>query len=107
MLKTKLQYPAEYRQRIADLLNVCKKSPQLSREFGCFAQTIANGVVQAAIDRDRPLPGKDGPSIAGCEELSPLRRENWHVKLERAFFSETTAWFAASVENATTSPSSS
>lgn len=30
---------------------------ELAREFGCTAQTIANWVTQAAIDRGKPLPG--------------------------------------------------
>ncbi len=47
---------------------------ELSREFGCSAQTIANWVGQDAIDRGKPLPGRDGLTTAEREELVQLRR---------------------------------
>ena len=48
---------------------------QLSREFGCAAQTITNWTAQAAIDRDQPLRGKEGLTTAEREELVQLRRQ--------------------------------
>lgn len=53
------------------------------REFGCSAQTIANWVAQEAINRRKPLPGKDGMSSAEREALNRLRRENRQLKTER------------------------
>ena len=67
-------YPAAFRQRIIELVAAGKSPAELSREFGCTAQTIANLVGPAAIDRGKPLPGKDGLTTLEREELSRLRR---------------------------------
>ena len=37
-----------------------KTPAQLSREFECSAQTLINGVAQAALDEDQPVPSKQG-----------------------------------------------
>lgn len=47
-----------------------KRPAQLSREFEYTAQTISNWVAQQAIDRGKPLPGKDGLGSAEREELN-------------------------------------
>lgn len=53
------------------------RSPaELAREFGCTAQTIANWVARSAIDRGKPLPGKDG---FGSESI--LRSTTARVRL--------------------------
>lgn len=59
MPATKPPYPAEFRQQIIELVSTGRLPAELAREFGCTAQTIANWVGQAAIDRGKPLPGKD------------------------------------------------
>ncbi len=94
MPKSKPPYPAEFKQQIVELARVGKTPAQLSREFGCSAQTISNWVVQAAIDRGKPLPGKEGLTSAEREELNRLRRENRQLKLERDILSKAAAWFA-------------
>jgi transposase len=90
-----------------ELLGVGKTPAQLAREFGCTAQTIANWAAQAAVDRGKPLPGKDGLTTAEREELNRLRRENRQLKLEREILSKATAWFAARGDKTSTPSSSS
>ena len=67
---------------------------ELSREFGCTAQTIANWLAQAARDSGKPLPGKEGLSSVEREELVRLRRQLKQVQLERDILAKATAWFA-------------
>jgi transposase len=80
---------------------------ELSREFGCSAQTITNWVAQAAIDAGKPLPGKDGLSSAEREELTRLRRENRRLQMERDILAKATAWFPAKLERTSTTSSNS
>jgi transposase len=107
MPATKPPYPAEFRQQIIELVNVGRSPAELAREFGCTAQTIANWVAQSAIDRGKPLPGKDGLTSAEREELSRLRRENRQLKIEREILSKATAWFAGRGDKTSTPSSSS
>ena len=83
MAKTRPPYPAEFRQQMIELVRAGRTPAELAQEFECTAQTIANWVGQAAIDRGRPLPGKDGLSSAERDELNRLRRENRQLKTER------------------------
>jgi transposase len=76
MAKTRPPYPAEFREQIVELAHSGRTAAELSREFGCSAQTIANWIAQAAIDADKPLPGKEGLTTSEREELARLRREN-------------------------------
>ena len=71
---------------------------ELSREFKCSAQTIANWVAQDARDGGRPLPGKEGLSSAEREELVRLRRQLRQVQMERDILAKATAWFATKGE---------
>jgi transposase len=107
MPRTRPPYPAEFRTQMLELLGVGKTPAQLAREFGCTAQTIANWAAQAAVDRGKPLPGKDGLTTAEREELNRLRRENRQLKLEREILSKATAWFAARGDKTSTPSSSS
>ena len=88
MPTSKPPYPAEFRQQIIELVAAGRSPAELAREFGCTAQTIANWVAQSAIDRGKPLPGKDGLTTAEREELSRLRRENRKLKEEREILSK-------------------
>ena len=72
----------------------------LAREFGGTAQTIANSVGQAAIDRGKPLPGKDGLTTLEREALLRFRRENRQLQIEREMLSKATAWFAGTGDKA-------
>ena len=90
-----------------ELARAGRSSAELSREFGCSAQTIINWVAQAAIDAGKPLPGKDGLSTAEREELSRLRRQVRQLQMERDILAKATAWFAAKGERTSTTSSNS
>ena len=70
-------YPAEFRERLVELVRSGRSPEELSKEFEPSAQTIRNWVAQA--DRDA---GKrsDGLTTAEREELRRLRRENKKLK---------------------------
>jgi len=104
MPKSRPPYPAAFRQQMIELVQAGKTPAELSREFGCTAQTILNWVGQAARDQGK-LPGKDGLSSAEREELTRLRRENRLLQMERDILAKATAWFAG--RNGGTSTSSS
>jgi transposase len=107
MPKTRPPYPAAFREQMIELVKAGRSPAELSREFGCSAQTISNWVGQEAIDRGKPLPGKDGLSSAEREELVRLRRENRRLQMERDILAKATAWFAAKGEKTSTPSSSS
>jgi len=92
--RTRSPYRAEFREQIVELACVGRTPAELSCEFGCSAQTIANWLAQAAIDAGKPLPGKDGLMTEERQELNRLRRENRQLKLEREILSKPAAWFA-------------
>jgi transposase len=107
MPKSRPPYPAEFRQQIIELARAGRTPTELSREFGCSAQTIINWVAQAAIDAGKPLPGKAGLSTAEREELSRLRRQVRQLQMERDILAKATAWFAAKGERTSTTSSNS
>ena len=107
MPKSRPPYPVEFRQQIIELARAGRTPAELSREFGCSAQTIINWVAQAAIDAGKPLPGKDGLSTAEREELSRLRRQVRQLQMERDILAKATAWFAAKGERTSTTSSNS
>ena len=107
MAKSRPPYPAEFRQQMIELAQAGRTPTELSREFDVSAQSIANWVSQAAIDRGKPLPGKDGLTSAEREELSRLRRENRQLKMERDILAKATAWFAKRGETTSTPSSNS
>ena len=76
-------YPQEFREQIVKLAKTGRTPGELSREFGCSAQTITNWIAQAAIVAGKPSPGKDGLSSAEREELTRLRREDRRLQMER------------------------
>ncbi len=51
-------------------------------------------VGEAAIDRGKPLPGKEGLTTAEREELVRLRRQLRQVQQERDILAKAAAWFA-------------
>jgi transposase len=106
MGKTKPPYPAEFRQQMIELVHAGRTPAELSREFGVSGQTIANWVAQVAIDKGKPLAGKDGLTSAEKQELARLRRENRQLRMERDILAKATAWFAAR-KDGTSTPSTS
>ena len=95
MPKSHPPYSAAFRQQMIELVRAGRSPAELSREFGCSAQTIVNWTAQAAIDAGKPLPGKDGLTTAEREELTRLRRQVRQLQMERDILAKATAWFAA------------
>lgn len=102
MPKARLPYPAEFRQKIVDLVRAGRGPAELAREFEPSEQTIRNWVAQADANE-----GKRAGVVTSAEreELVKLRRESKQLKLEREILSKATAWFAR--EAATTPKKSS
>ena len=107
MPRTRPPYPAEFRQQLIELVRVGRTPVELSREFGCSAQSITNWVAQAAIDNGKPLPGKEGLTTTEREELARLRRQVRQLQMERDILAKATAWFAGKNGGASTSSSNS
>ena len=107
MPRSRPPYPQEFREQIVALAKMGRTPSELSREFGCSAQTITNWVAQAAIDAGKPLPGKEGLTSGEREELTRLRRELRRVQMERDILAKATAWFAAKGERTSTTSSNS
>ena len=89
-------YPAEFRERLVELVRSGRSPEELSKEFEPSAQTIRNWVAQA--DRDA---GKrsDGLTTAEREELRRLRRENNKLKVEKEILKKAAAWFAQETDS--------
>jgi transposase len=78
-----------------ELVRAGRHPEQLSREFGCTAQSIRNWVAQDAVDRGKPPRGKvDALTSVEREELARLRRQVKHLQMERDILAKATAWFA-------------
>ena len=107
MPKSRPPYSAEFREQMIELAGTGRTPADLAREFGCSAQTISNWVAQAARDRGKPLPGKEGLTTAEREELSRLRRQLKQVQTERDILAKAAAWFAHKSEKTFTPSSSS
>ena len=107
MPRSRPPYPPEFRQQIVELYRVGKSPAELSREFGCTAQTITNWVGQAAIDEGKPPSGKEGLTTAEREELSRLRRQVRQLQMERDILAKATAWFAGKNGGSSTPSSNS
>lgn len=104
MPKAQRPYPAEFREQMIELVRAGRSPGELSREFGCTAQSIRNWVAQDGVDRGKPPRGKPGAlSSAEREELSRLRREVRQLQMERDILAKATAWFAG--KNGTSSKS--
>ena len=91
MPKTRPPYSAVFRQQMVDLVHAGRRPEDLAKEFEPTAQTIYNWVAQA--DRDAGLR-QDGLTTAERQELTRLRHENRHLKMEREILAKAAAWFA-------------
>ncbi len=107
MPRTRPPYPAEFRQQIIELARTGKTPAELSREFGCTAQTIANWIGAASGDTHRGKPANDTLNSAEREELVRLRRQLRQVQMERDILAKATAWFAAKGDKTFTPSSNS
>ena len=84
-------YPAEFRQRLVELVRAGRTPEELGREFEPSAQAIRNWVQQADLDEGRR---EDGMTTVEREELRRLRRENRRLQMERDILAKAAAWFA-------------
>ena len=91
MAKTRPPYTPEFRRQMIELVRAGRSPEELADEFEPTAQSIRNWVAQAERDAGRR---DDGLSSAERDELSRLRRENRHLRLERDILSKAAAWFA-------------
>jgi transposase len=83
--------PAEFRQKIVDLVRAGRAPAELAEQFEPSEQTIRNWVAQAEANEGKR---KDVLSNVEREELVKLRRENKQLKTEREILAKATAWFA-------------
>ena len=91
MPKARLPYPAEFRQKIVDLVRAGRSPRELAEEFEPTEQTIRNWLAQVDANEGRR---KDVLTSAEREELVKLRRENRQLRTEREILAKATAWFA-------------
>lgn len=66
MAMSRPPYPAEFRQRMVELVQAGHTPAEPAHEFGCTAQSIVNWVGHAAAEADRPLPSKAVLSTASA-----------------------------------------
>jgi transposase len=91
MPKSHRLYPAEFRERIIELVRKGRTPEELGRQFEPSAQAIRNWVKQAELDTGERT---DGLTTEEREELRRLRREVRQLREERAILSKAAAWFA-------------
>ena len=91
MPKGRPPYPAEFRQRMVELVRAGREPEELAREFEPSSPSIRNWVKQADLDEGRR---EDGLTTSEREELHRLRRENRRLREEREILAKATAWFA-------------
>ena len=91
MPKSHRLYPAEFRQRIIELVRKGRTAEELGRQFEPSAQAIRNWMKQAALDAGERT---DGLTTEERDELRRLRREVRQLREERAILSKAAAWFA-------------
>ena len=84
-------YPAEFRQRMLELVRAGRKPDELAKEFELSAQTIWNWVKQADLDNGRR---KDGLTSEEKDEVRRLRRGVRALREEREILKKAAAWFA-------------
>jgi transposase len=97
-------YPAEYRQRLIDLVRQGRTPEELARQFEPSAPCIRNWVQQADRDAGRR---QDGLTSDEQEELRRLRRENRTLREEREILKKAAAWFARETTSSPSKASSS
>ena len=97
-------YPAEYRERLVELVRAGLSPEILAEEFEPCAATIRAWVKQADLNDGRR---KDGLTTEERAELSRLRRENKQLREERDILKKAAAWFARETDGASSKRSDS
>ncbi len=103
MPRTNPPYPREFRRQMVQLVQAGRIPEDLAQEFEPSAQTIRDGVAQAARDTGER---SDGPSTAEQEELRRLRHENRRLREERKILAKATPGFARETTETAYGPSS-
>lgn len=91
MPKSHKPYPAEFKQRIIEMVRAGRSPDDLAEKFEPTAQSIRNWVAQAERDAGQRA---DGLATDEREELRRLRRENKSLREEREILKKAAAWFA-------------
>lgn len=98
MPKTRVPYPAEFREQVVALFRAGRTITELAREFEPSAQTIRNWVKEAGLTEAQTGRGQ-AASQEERTELVRLRRENHQLRLERDILAKAAAWFARETES--------
>ncbi|MGH3430968.1 MAG: transposase [Mycobacteriales bacterium] len=91
MPKSHTAYPRELKARLIEMVRAGRTPEELAEKFEPTAQSIRNGMAQAARDDGRRT---DGLTTEEREELRRLRRENKALREEREILKKAAAWFA-------------
>ena len=90
-MRYRAAYPAEFRQKMIELVRVGRSPEELAKEFEPTATTIHAWVKRAKAD------GGKRPDLLTSlerEELARLRGEVKQLRMERDILAKATAWFA-------------
>lgn len=104
MPRHRAPYPAEFRERIVELVRAGRTPEDLEKEFEPTAQTIRNWLAEADARTGRRTDVLTGEERA---ELARLRRENKQLKVEREILAKAAAWFARETGSVPEKPSNS
>src|SRR6187200_3437028 len=91
MPRTRPPYPAEFRDRMVELVRAGRSPEALAKEFEPNAVSIRTWVKQADVNAGRRT---DGLTTDERTELQRLRRENATLREEREILKKAAAWFA-------------
>ena len=91
MPRGRLEYSAEFRQQMVELVRAGRSVGDLAKEFEPTAKSIRNWVKEAAAAQSG---GGESLTAAEREELRQLRRENRRLREEREILAKAAAWFA-------------
>jgi transposase len=84
-------YPADYQEKIVELLRSGRSANSIEREFGVPRQTCLNWLKRNVVEAGRR---SDALTTSEHEELVRLRRENKQLRMEREILGKAAAWFA-------------
>jgi transposase len=91
MFRYRAASPPEFTRQPVDLFRSGRSIAEPADEFEPSAEAIRSWIKQADRDEGRR---DDGPTSAGREEPSRLRREVKQVRQERDILAKAAAWFA-------------